>query len=64
EAAPPSRRGAGRAGDPGRQEAERLALEAHVAHRRWNLARVAADLGVSRMTLYKRLERHGLRRPR
>jgi transcriptional regulator of acetoin/glycerol metabolism len=30
---------------------------------RWNVARAAAELGVSRMTLYRRLQRHGLARP-
>jgi transcriptional regulator with PAS, ATPase and Fis domain len=29
----------------------------------WNVARAAAELGVSRMTLYRRLQRHGLSRP-
>jgi transcriptional regulator of acetoin/glycerol metabolism len=29
----------------------------------WNVARAAAELGVSRMTLYRRLRRHGLARP-
>jgi transcriptional regulator with PAS, ATPase and Fis domain len=29
----------------------------------WNVARAAAELGVSRMTLYRRLQRHGLARP-
>jgi transcriptional regulator of acetoin/glycerol metabolism len=29
----------------------------------WNVARAAAELGVSRMTLYRRLHRHGLSRP-
>ena len=42
---------------------ERDALEAHLRTRQWNLARVAADLGISRMTLYRRLDRLGLRRP-
>ena len=50
--------------DPAAHDEERRALEAHLANRNWNLARVAADLGVSRMTLYKRLARHHLQRPR
>jgi transcriptional regulator with PAS, ATPase and Fis domain len=29
----------------------------------WNVARAAVQLGVSRMTLYRRLQRHGLSRP-
>jgi transcriptional regulator of acetoin/glycerol metabolism len=52
-----------RARDPAARDEERRALEALLVERSWNLARVAADLGISRMTLYKRLTRHGLRRP-
>jgi transcriptional regulator of acetoin/glycerol metabolism len=56
--AAPAVRGASPASGP-----ERDALAAHLESREWNMARVAADLGVSRMTLYRRLDRLGLQRP-
>jgi sigma-54 dependent transcriptional regulator, acetoin dehydrogenase operon transcriptional activator AcoR len=50
-----------RPGGPAAQEAREL--EALLARHGWNVARAADALGVSRMTLYRRLKRHGLARP-
>ncbi len=41
---------------------ERTAIERALAAHRGNLTRVAAELGISRQALYRRLERHGLER--
>ena len=42
---------------------ERDALAAALEAAGWNCSRAAAQLGVSRMTLYRRMARHGLTRP-
>jgi transcriptional regulator of acetoin/glycerol metabolism len=49
--------GAGEAEGPGRDE-----LVAALDACRWNIARTATTLGVSRMTLYRRLRRFGITR--
>ena len=43
-------------------ESERDALLAALDAASWNVARAAEQLGVSRMTLYRRLQRHGISR--
>lgn len=43
---------------------ERQALGARLERHAWNVARAAEELGVSRMTLYRRIQRFGLERPR
>jgi len=43
-------------------ESERAALLAALEAASWNVARAAEQLGVSRMTLYRRLQRHGISR--
>jgi transcriptional regulator of acetoin/glycerol metabolism len=43
---------------------ERQALLARLERHGWNVARAAEELGVSRMTLYRRMQRSGLERPR
>jgi transcriptional regulator with PAS, ATPase and Fis domain len=43
---------------------ERQALGARLERHAWNVARAAEELGVSRMTLYRRMQRFGLARPR
>ncbi len=42
---------------------ERLALASELARQGWNVVKTAAELGVSRMTLYRRMQRYGLERP-
>jgi transcriptional regulator of acetoin/glycerol metabolism len=51
-------------GSPSPAAAESRTLEILLGRCEWNVARAAAELGVSRMTLYRRLQRHGLTRPR
>ncbi len=46
---------------PGETDAQALAHLLTTCE--WNVARAAAELGVSRMTLYRRLQRHSLVRP-
>ena len=53
-----------RAEAPATDGPERLALAERLERHRWNVARAAAELGVSRMTLYRRMQRLGLARPR
>ena len=48
-------------GSPGGEEGRALSHLLETCE--WNVARAAAELGVSRMTLYRRLQRHGLSRP-
>ncbi len=43
---------------------DRQALADRLDRHGWNVARAAAELGVSRMTLYRRMQRLGLARPR
>lgn len=43
-------------------ESERDALLAALDAASWNVARAAEQLGISRMTLYRRLQRHGISR--
>lgn len=54
---------AGAAPATGRLESlERTAIEQALAAHRGNLTRVAAELGITRQALYRRLEKHGLER--
>jgi len=41
-------------------DAERRALLAVLEDKRWHMTQVAAQLGVSRNTLYRKLRKHGL----
>ena len=41
-------------------DAERRALLAVLEEKRWHMTQVAAQLGVSRNTLYRKLRKHGL----
>ncbi|PWB34367.1 sigma-54-dependent Fis family transcriptional regulator [Pseudomonas sp. SDI] len=43
-------------------DAERVALLATLEQKRWHMTQVAAHLGVSRNTLYRKLRKHGLAR--
>ncbi len=45
-----------------RENLERAALERALAAHRGHLTRVAAELGITRQALYRRLEKHGLER--
>jgi transcriptional regulator of acetoin/glycerol metabolism len=48
------------------QDAEREVLLGMIAQHRWNMSQVAAQLGISRNTLYRKIKRHGIviaRRP-
>ncbi|MNM83607.1 Acetoin catabolism regulatory protein [compost metagenome] len=47
---------------PALQEAERSALLAALEQQRWHMTHVAAQLGVSRNTLYRKLRKHGIAR--
>ena len=50
-----------RIGDP-LDEAERAVLLRTLEQKRWHMTQVAAQLGVSRNTLYRKLRRHGIAR--
>uniref|UniRef100_UPI003BB4BE53 helix-turn-helix domain-containing protein n=1 Tax=Pseudomonas sp. GZD-222 TaxID=3404805 RepID=UPI003BB4BE53 len=43
-------------------DAERSALLAALEEQRWHMTHVAAQLGVSRNTLYRKLRKHGIAR--
>ncbi len=43
-------------------DAERAALLQALEHKRWHMTQVAAQLGVSRNTLYRKLRKHGIAR--
>ncbi|MFJ1337554.1 helix-turn-helix domain-containing protein, partial [Pseudomonas caricapapayae] len=43
-------------------DAERSALLAALEQHRWHMTHVAAQLGVSRNTLYRKLRKHGIAR--
>jgi DNA-binding NtrC family response regulator len=45
-----------------RDEAERETLESTLHRNRWNMSRAARNLKISRMTLYRLIEKHGLKR--
>jgi transcriptional regulator of acetoin/glycerol metabolism len=48
------------------EHAEREVLLGVIAQHRWNMSQVAAQLGISRNTLYRKIKRHGIviaRRP-
>jgi len=45
------------------RDAERKALQALLARHQWNVTRAAAELGLSRKTLHRKLQRHRLERP-
>jgi transcriptional regulator of acetoin/glycerol metabolism len=47
---------------PPLQDAERSALLAALEQHRWHMTHVAAQLGVSRNTLYRKLRKHGIAR--
>ena len=44
------------------EDAEKLALLAALEQHRWHMTQTAAQLGVSRNTLYRKLRRHGIER--
>ena len=46
------------------EDAEKLALLAALEQHRWHMTQTAAQLGVSRNTLYRKLRRHGIERQR
>jgi DNA-binding NtrC family response regulator len=48
---------------PGRLEDERARILRVLDEHRWNRQRAAAALGISRVTLWRRMERHGIRDP-
>ena len=56
----------GTAAKPSLESAEREVLLGVIAQQRWNMSQVAAQLGISRNTLYRKIKRHGIaidRRP-
>ena len=58
--------GAARTVQSSLQDAEREVLLGMIAQHRWNMSQVAAQLGISRNTLYRKIKRHGIviaRRP-
>jgi transcriptional regulator of acetoin/glycerol metabolism len=52
--------GAGDAAKSLLETAEREALMGAIVHHRWNMSQVAAQLGISRNTLYRKIKRHGI----
>ena len=44
------------------KELEREAIEAALARNNWNMTTASQQLGISRMTLYRKLDQHGLRK--
>ncbi|MGD0503975.1 MAG: sigma-54-dependent Fis family transcriptional regulator [Steroidobacteraceae bacterium] len=59
-------RGGGVAVQCSLEHAEREVLLGMIAQHRWNMSQVAAQLGISRNTLYRKIKRHGIvidRRP-
>ena len=42
------------------KELERMAIESGLERTNWNITATAQQLGISRMTLYRKLEQHGL----
>ncbi|MFK7988611.1 MAG: sigma 54-interacting transcriptional regulator [Sandaracinaceae bacterium] len=48
---------------PRRQPSERDRIESALRQHGWNVARVGRELGIPRMTLYRRLAKYGLERP-
>ena len=44
------------------KELEREAIEAALARNNWNMTIASQQLGISRMTLYRKLDQHGLRK--
>ncbi|MGG1944861.1 sigma-54-dependent Fis family transcriptional regulator [Trinickia sp. NRRL B-1857] len=49
--------------EPKTLEAERALLTQQLRIHGWNLSAVARELGISRMTLYRRMARHGIQSP-
>ncbi len=49
--------------EPETLEAERALLTQHLRAHGWNLSAVARELGISRMTLYRRMARHRIESP-
>ncbi len=45
------------------QSAEKQALSQQLESHRWNMTNTAADLGISRNTLYRKLKKHGITPP-
>ena len=42
------------------KELERMAIESGLERTNWNITATPQQLGISRMTLYRKLEQHGL----